>query len=156
MEFVVRYWSSLLPRDFVDRRSEPRWVDYSIHPGSKIGLHNALLAMHDRCEIMQAHGCRFECAVFVVEGGWCERLSEEAASRIFASLPRGDVKWLDIKDFVLPAPVVEEAPGAAEVSDVADLASAPETPMQQLPLFPRMPTPYDDIDEPPRLIDVDT
>jgi len=147
MEFVVRYWSSLLSRDFVDRRSEPRWVDYSIHPGSKIGLHNALLAMHDRCEIMQAHGCRFECAVFVVEDERCERLSDEAAARIFASLPRGDVKWLDIRDFVLPAPVVERAPEAA---------TTPASPAEQLSLFQRMTTPYDDVDDPPRLIDVDT
>ncbi|SDG87471.1 hypothetical protein [Propionivibrio dicarboxylicus] len=153
MEFVVRYWSSLLPRDFVDRRSEPRWVDYSIHPGSKIGLHNALLAMHDRCEIMQAHGCRFECAVFVVEGERSERLSETAAARIFASLPRGDVKWLDIKDFVLPEPVVQALPEEAATPETSTL---PETLATQLSLFPRMPTPYDDVDEPPRLIDVDT
>lgn len=147
MQFVVRYWSSLLPRDFVDRRNAPRWVDYSIHPGSKIGLHNALLAMHDRCEIMHAHGCRFECAVFVVEGERCERLSDEAAARIFASLPRGDVKWLDIKDFVLPTPVGEIAP---------EEAVALESPAEQLPLFPRLSTPYDAIDDPPRLIDIDT
>ncbi|MEI7430858.1 MAG: hypothetical protein WCL27_10410, partial [Betaproteobacteria bacterium] len=65
MKFVVRYWSSLLPNDFRERRNAPRWVDYSIHPGSKIGLHNAMLTVHDRCEILQAHNCKFECAVFV-------------------------------------------------------------------------------------------
>ena len=106
MKFVVRYWSSLLPNDFLERRNEPRWVDYSIHPASKIGLHNAMLAVHDRCEIMQVHGCRFECAVFVVESDISERLSQETANSLFASLPSGDVKWLDSKDFLLPVPPI--------------------------------------------------
>lgn len=147
MIFVVRYWSSLLPNDFLERRNEPRWVDYSIHPGSKIGLHNAMLTVHDRCEIMQAHGCRYECDAFVVEGDVSERLSQETANALFASLPSGDVKWLDIKDFLMPVPPVLTTPTAGKVTP---------TPAEQLPLFVHVHTPYDDTDDPPHLIDIAT
>ena len=147
MKFVVRYWSSLLPNDFLERRNEPRWVDYSIHPGSKIGLHNAMLTVHDRCEIMQAHGCRFECAAFVIEGDISEMLSQEKANSLFASLPRGDVKWLDIKEFLLPVPPIPMTPEAVN--------GTPKS-AEQLPLFVHVHTPYDDIDDPPHLIDIAT
>ena len=147
MKFIVRYWSSLLPNDSRERRNEPRWVDYSIHPASKIGLHNAMLAVHDRCEIMQAHGCRFECAVFVVEGDSSEKLSQETANSLFQSLPRGDVKWLDIKEFLLPAPPIPTTPETVNVTP---------TTAEQLPLFVHVHTPYDDINDSPHLIDIDT
>jgi len=147
MKFVVRYWSSLAPNDFRERRNEPRWVDYSIHPGSKIGLHNAMLAVHDRCEIMLAHGCSFECAVFVIEGDSTERLSQETANSLFASLPRGDVKWLDIKAFLLPVPPIPMTLKAVNVKP---------TSTEQLPLFAHVHTPYDNIDDSPHLIDIDT
>ena len=147
MKFVVRYWSSLLPNDFLERRNEPRWVDYSIHPASKIGLHNAMLAVHDRCEIMHAHGCRFECAVFVVESDISERLSQETANSLFASLPSGDVKWLDIKDFLLPVPPILMTPSAVDVTPTSG---------EQLPLFDHVHTPYDDIDVSPHLVDIAT
>ncbi len=147
MKFVVRYWSSLLANDFPERRNAPRWVDYSIHPGSKIGLHNAMLTVHDRCEIMHAHGCRFECAVFVIEGDSSERLSPETADSLFASLPRGDVKWLDIKEFLLPVPPVPALPEAVEIT--------PE-PAEQLPLFVHVHTPYDDVGDSPHLVDINT
>lgn len=144
MKFVVRYWSSLLPKDFAERRQTQRWVDYSVHPGTKLGLHNAMLAVHDRSEIMQAHGCRFECAVFVIEGEHCERLSAESANSLFMSLPRGDVKWLDIREFLLP--VAPNAP--VTVEEVM--------PPGQLSLFPHVHTAYDDTDTAPHLIDIDT
>jgi len=147
MKFVVRYWSSLLPNDFLERRNEPRWVDYSIHPGSKIGLHNAMLTVHDRCEIMQAHGCRFECAVFVVEGDISERLSQGKANSLFSSLPRGDVKWLDIREFLLP---VSPNPMTPETVSVTPTSA------EQLSLFVHVHTPYDDIDNSPNLIDIAT
>ncbi len=147
VKFVVRYWSSLLSIDAPERRNEARWVDYSIHPGSKIGLHNAMLTMHDRCEIMQAHGCRFECAVFVINGEISERLSQETANSLFESLPRGDVKWLDIKEFLLPMPSMPITPET--------VIKTPES-AEQLPLFVRTHTPYDDRDDSPRLIDIAT
>jgi hypothetical protein len=146
MEFSVRYWSSLLPAEHRERRGERRWLDYSVHPASKLGLHNAMLAMHDRSEILEAHGCQFECAVFVVEDGCSEQLSPEAANELFAVLPRGEVKWLDIRQFLLPSPPEQVSTAPAPV---------PTADAEQLPLFPHVHTPYDDEAEPPHAIDLD-
>jgi hypothetical protein len=146
MKFTVRYWSSLLPAEYRERRGERRWLDYSVHPASKLGLHNAMLAVHDRSEILEAHGCQFECAVFVVEEKSVERLSQETANALFASLPRGEVKWLDIKDFLLPSRP-EHVPAVAAEESIAEA--------EQLPLFPHVHTPYDDVAETPHSIDVD-
>lgn len=142
MRFVVRYWSSLLPDEYRETDGRHRWVDYSIHPASKLGLHNALLAEHDRKEILAAHGGRFGCAVFVVEGGNAEELSSEAAGRLFAALPRGEVKWLDIRRFLLPARPDEAEPAA-------------RCGAKQLPLFEHVHTPYDDLGVAPHSLDVD-
>ena len=147
MNFTVRYWSSLLPKDYRERRGTPRWLDYSVHPASKLGLHNAMLAVHDRSEILQAHGCQFECAVFVVDGESVEKLSPEAADGLFAALPRGEVKWLEIREFLLPAP--PEQPPAVKAADTAPRG-------EQLPLFVHTHTPYDDLDETRHVIDIDT
>lgn len=147
MNFTVRYWSSLLPHDYRERRGAPRWLDYSVHPASKLGLHNAMLAVHDRSEIMQAHGCQFECAVFVVDGERVERLSAEAANVLFAALPRGEVKWLEIREFLLPTPPAQTPPAPA--------ASAPP-PGEQLPLFAHTHTPYDDLNVVAHAIDINT
>lgn len=106
-----------------------------------------MLAMHYRCEIMQAHGCKFECSVFVIEGDSSERLSQETANSLFMSLPRGDVKWLDIKEFLLPVSPVPIMPEAVSTTPVST---------EQVPLFIHVHTPYDNVDESPRLIDIDT
>ena len=147
MNFTVRYWSSLLPHDYRERRGAPRWLDYSVHPASKLGLHNAMLAVHDRSEILQAHGCQFECAVFVVEGESAERLAPETANELFAALPRGEVKWLEIREFLLPV-----APGQSSLAGADDTSPQGE----QLPLFAHTHTPYDDLDETLHAIDIDT
>lgn len=146
MKFVVRYWSSLLPKEFSEEDGKPRWLDYSVHPASKLGLHNALLAVHDRNEILQAHGGLFECAVFVVEGGSAEKLSREAANRLFASLPPGEVKWLEIGGFLLPEHRRAELSARVEGDSPAE---------QQLLLFPHTHTPYDDLNETQHSFDID-
>jgi hypothetical protein len=138
MKFIVRYWSSLLPAEYRERRGERRWLDYSAHPASKLGLHNAMLAVHDRSEILAAHGCQFECAVFVIEEKSVERLSQETANALFAALPRGDVKWLNIKEFLLPSP--PEQRGREAISETTSGG-------EQLPLFAHIHTPYDDLDQ---------
>jgi hypothetical protein len=147
MKFTVRYWSSLLPSEYREQRGQHRWLEYSVHPASKLGLHNALLAVHDRSEILQAHGCQFECAVFVVEGDSAEKLSQEKANELFSSLPRGEVKWLDIREFLLPLPPTGATPEATN--------DAPP-PGEQLALFPHVHTPYDDQGETVHAIDIDT
>ncbi len=142
MKFIVRYWSSLLPGDFRAADTSPRWVDYSVHPASKLGLHNALLAVHDRLEILRAHGGQFECAVFVADGAQVERLAQEEANALFSRLPRGEVKWLDIHDFLLPE-------GDASVAAKAGSDAA------QLPLFAHVHTRYDELEIKPHSLDVD-
>jgi hypothetical protein len=122
LHFVVRYRTGMVDGGVA-------WLDYSKHPASKLGLHNALLAVHDRIEILQARGGRFECRVFAVHDGDAEPLSPEGAERLFAALPHGDVKWTDLCRCLLP-PVL---PPAAE----------------QLVLFPHTHTGYDDLDEHP-------
>lgn len=146
MKFIVRYWSSLLPKEYRERRGERRWLDYSIHPASKLGLHNAMLAVHDRSEILQAHGCQFECAVFIMANERYERLSPQAANELFASLPRGEVKWLAIREFLLPAAPEQPTQAAAG-------STSPEG--EQLPLFVHTHTAYDDLEQTPHAIDLD-
>lgn len=139
MKFTVRYWSSLLP-------APACWVDYSVHPASKLGLHNALLAVHDRCEILAAHGGQFECAVFVSEGERVEKLTPAAADSLFAALPHGEVKWLDIRAGLPPSPELVSAPPAA---------TEPLRQSEQLPLFVHVHTAYDDLDQVRHAIDLD-
>lgn len=136
MKFIVRYWSSQLPKEYCGEDGKPCWLDYSVHPASKLGLHNALLAVHDRIEILDAHGGLFECAVFLEQGDSIEKLSQDAANSMFGSLPSGALKWLDIGNFLLPTQT--QAPQA-----------------QQLPLFEHKHTPYDDLNEAPHSFDID-
>ena len=118
------------------------WLDYSLHPASKLGLHNALLAQHDRIEILEARGGVFECAVFIVRQGQLERLSQEGAERLFATLPHGEVKWIDLCRCLLPPVQVSESPN----QKTAAVAPAPaESP--QIQLFPHTHTLYDDVEE---------
>lgn len=143
MKFIVRYWSSLLPKECLDADGKPRWLDYSVHPASKLGLHNALLAVHDRVEILVANGGRFECAVFWEEENRSEKLSPEAANSLFGSLPPGAVKWLDVGRFLLP-----EQPHIQQAGE-----RLPE--QEQLQLFVQKHTPYEDRNEAPHLFDID-
>lgn len=146
MKFAVRYWSSRLPKAPGETGGQPQWVEYSVHPASKLGLHSALLAVYDRLEILQAHGGQYECAVFVTEDGHGEKLSREMADNLFRHLPRGEVKWPDIERFLLPAQPGAPVPGRA-----------PETrpPGGQLALFDHIHTPYDDLEMPPHMLDID-
>ena len=102
MQFIVRYWSSLLPIEFRKADGSPHLVDYSIHPPTRLGLHNALLSYHDRVEILDAHGGEYECQVYVVEGINFHVLTQELAISLFKTLPSGEVKWTTIREFLLP------------------------------------------------------
>lgn len=141
LKFAVRYWSSLLPEGFSTPETEPPWVDYSLHPASKLGLHNALLAMHDRQEILAGDGGYSDCAVFLVGDGHCEKLSPDMAEKLFSALPHGRIKWLEIGHADPPGKNPAPAP-AGETG-------------QQLPLFPHTHTLYDDLEPPPHHFDVD-
>lgn len=128
--FAVRYRTQLVGEGVP-------WLEYSLHPASKLGLHNALLAEHDRIEILEARGGWFECGVFVVRHGHAEALTQEGAERLFAVLPHGNVKWIDLCRCLLP-PLSELSPPPAAA------ASAP-----QLPLFAHTHTLYDEQEEMP-------
>lgn len=148
MQFAVRYWSSVLAAEgYREPDGSARWLDYSLHPGTKLGLHNALLTVHDRNEILEAHGGEFDCAVFLIRGEQAEKLAAESAARLFAALPHGEVKWLDVWQCLLP-PV----PSAASAAPVPGEAKPP---VGQLPLFMHTHTPYDDLDEKPHHLDID-
>ena len=148
MKFIVRYWSSRLPDAYRKEDGAPRWVDYSLHPASKLGLHNALLAVHDRLDILHAHGGQYGCAVFVQKDDRTEMLSEETATTLFMALPRGEVKWLDIQDCLLPAHP-NERPSTAKTGGVSET--------KQLPLFAPLHThtPYDDLEIKPHSLNID-
>ena len=102
MQFVVRYWSSLLPMEFRKADGSPRLVDYSIHPPTRLGLHNALLSHHDRLEVLKAHGGIYECEVHVDEGINSLVLTQEHAINLFNTLPKGEVEWTTINTCLLP------------------------------------------------------
>lgn len=102
MQFIVRYWSSLLPIEFRKADGSPRLADYSIHPATRLGLHNAMLSHHDRLEILKAHGGEYECEVYVVEGENSHVMTREMAISLFNTLPNGEVKWITIRECLLP------------------------------------------------------
>lgn len=102
MQFIVRYWSSVLPTEFRKADGAPRLVDYSIHPPTRLGLHNAMLSHHDRVEILKAHGGKYECEVYVVENVNSYVLTQEIAVGLFNTLPHGEVKWTTIRECLLP------------------------------------------------------
>ena len=102
MQFIVRYWSSLLPMEFRKADGSPRLADYSIHPATRLGLHNAMLSHHDRMEILKEHGGEYECEVYVVEGENSHVLTQELAISLFNTLPSGEVKWTTIRKCLLP------------------------------------------------------
>jgi len=117
MQFIVRYWSSLLPNEFRNTDGSPRLADYSIHPPTRLGLHNAMLSHHDRVEILKAHGGEYECEVYVVEGVNSHVLTQELANSLFNTLPNGEVKWTTICKCLLPQKQEAQRPGiTGEVS----------------------------------------
>ena len=88
--------------EFRKADGSPRLLDYSIHPPTRLGLHNAMLSRHDRVEILDAHGGKYECEVYVVEGINSHVLTQELAVSLFNTLPNGEVKWITIREFLLP------------------------------------------------------
>jgi len=88
--------------EFRKADGSPRLVDYSIHPPTRLGLHNAMLSHHDRVEILKAHGGKYKCEVYVVEGINSEVLTQEIATSLFNTLPHGEVKWTTIRKCILP------------------------------------------------------
>lgn len=133
--FLVRYRTAAIEHG-------SKWLDYSLHPATKLGLHNALLAVHDRIEILEARHDDFACGVFVVRHDQIEPLTQEGAERLFATLPNGDVKWLDLWQCLLP-PIPDPA------ALTLPAAGAPAEASAQIPLFTHTHTPYDDLDPPP-------
>lgn len=130
MQFTVRYWSALLP-DHHRADGEPHWIDYSVHPATKLGLHNALLTLHDRRQVLERHGGRYDCALFYMEAGEEQMLTPQAAERLFGKLPHGEIHGTDIRTFLLP-------PSEAEQKE-------PPAAVEQLALFEPHHTPYDNV-----------
>jgi hypothetical protein len=136
MRFIVRYWSSLLPKEYRKADGSPRLVDYSIHPPTRIGLHNAMLSHNDRLEILEAHGGQYQCEVYVVEGVHAHVLTREMAVDLFNALPHGEVKWTTIREFLLPKKNEDKVEQRAFTREVSH--------ERQLHLFESGHAPYDD------------
>ena len=115
-------------------------VDYSVHPPTRIGLHNAMLSQNDRMEILEAHGGQYQCDVYVVEGVHAHILTQEMAIDLFNALPHGEVKWTTIREFLLPKNNDAERPTPAPVP------AEEVTHERQLHLFEGGHTPYEDKD----------
>lgn len=110
-----------------------RLLDYSVHPPTRLGLHNAMLTRNDRVEILEAYGGEFECEVFVIEGMNSHPLTQELAVRLFHALPSGEVKWLTIREFLWPPGPPPELPESPAQSQ--QLAAAQISHETQLHLF---------------------
>lgn len=61
-----------------------------------------MLARNDRVEILETYGGSFQCEVYVVEGANSYVLTQDMAIRLFNTLPSGEVKWITIREFMLP------------------------------------------------------
>ncbi|MDZ4202427.1 MAG: hypothetical protein U1C96_09815 [Gallionella sp.] len=110
MRFIVRYGSSALPTEFRNADGSLRLLDYSIHPPTRLGLHNAMFVCNDRREILETYGGTYECEVYVVEGMNSQMLTQELAIKLFNALPSGEVKWITIREFLQPR---QDSTGAA-------------------------------------------
>jgi hypothetical protein len=160
MKFAVRYWSSLLPKVPGEVDEHPHWIDYSLHPASKLGLNCALLAVFDRLHILKAHGGQYDCTIFVLENGGSRQLyykkTEDMHSnkKMYSSLPKGEIQMLDIKPFLLP--VKPEVPAAVPIPP-ATIPQSTSPPEKSPPpnVFEHTHTPYDDLDPPRHLLDID-
>ena len=132
------------------------WVDYSRHPATKLGLHNALLSEHDRVEILMARGEEFEVGVFVMRDSIQELLSDEGAERLFRALPAGDVKWIDLCNCLLPP--VPDLPLASRPSALpsSNDGSNANVASIQLGLFSHAHPPYDEAGASPEVHLLDT
>lgn len=115
----------MLPKEFRKADGSLRLLDYSVHPPTRLGLHNAMLTRHDRLEIIESYGGQFECEVYVVEAMNSYVLTEELAVTLFNALPSGEVKWTTIRKFLLPQNREVQSPAT----------TAPVTHEQQLHLF---------------------
>lgn len=132
----------MLPKEFRKADGSLRLLDYSVHPPTRLGLHNAMLTRHDRVEILESYGGQFECEVYVVDGMNTHVLTEELAVTLFNSLPSGEVKWTTIREFLLPQQKEAHTPVSESISHE-----------QQLHLFEYAHVADDD--SPPHHFDVD-
>ncbi len=133
----------MLPREFRKADGSLRLLDYSAHPPTRLGLHNAMLTRHDRVEILESYGGYFECEVYVVDGMNSQVLTEALAVSLFNALPSGEVKWTTIREFMHPQNQAEHSSAIAEQISHE----------QQLHLFEYVHA--SDDDSPPHHLDID-
>ena len=145
MKFAVRYWSSLFPKEARQPKGMKPWVIYSLHPPSKLGLHSAMLSMHDRLEILAAHGGEFVCALFVLEDEKIEPLPPELVDTLFSVLPKRELTWAEFESYLHPSPIKEPE----------SVPFIPPPAPEPLPTIAHTHTLYDDLEPTPHILDVD-
>ncbi len=122
MQIIVRYWLTHppLPSDGpIQARSG--WLDHSIHPASRLGLHNAILAAEDWLSILRSkygltpHGCD----IFVDERDKTIALNLSEAQTLYNFLEHGQLQWALCEQVLRGGAPSEEkpAPAAEEPED---------------------------------------
>lgn len=93
MEFAVRYWIAKAPVPYDGHRwDDEAWITHSLHPPTRLGLHNAILSAEDRLAVLHRldettpHGCD----IFLVEGENAIILSVHEADELLVMVEHGE------------------------------------------------------------------
>lgn len=96
MQIIVRYWLTHPPLPLDGRPHAPSgWLDHSIHPPSRLGLHNAILAAEDWLSILhRKYGTTpHACDIFVEDRGKTVVLDVGEAQELYGLLEHGQLQW---------------------------------------------------------------
>lgn len=126
MQIIVRYWLTHPPLPFDGRIPErPGWLDHSIHPPSRLGLHNAILAAQDWLSILrQKYGTTpHACEIFIEDEDKTILLNVGEAQALYELLEHGSLQWEMCERVLRGAAPGEDKPLPA--ADGAEDAPAP-------------------------------
>ncbi len=114
MQVLVRYWLSNPPVPYGGhRRDDAAWLDHSVHPATRIGLRNAVLAAEDRLAALrqlhpgEAHGC----VIFLAEDEESQVLSIHEADILSEMVEHGEFTWETLRTLVATQHRSTPAPG---------------------------------------------
>lgn len=93
MQFAVRYWIAKAPIPFDEHRwDDSAWITHSLHPPTRLGLHNAILSAEDRLAVLRGHEDQMPhgCDIFLVEGENTIILSVHEADELLGMVEHGE------------------------------------------------------------------
>ena len=112
MRFSVRYWIQHPPVPYGEHPEQSgEWLEHSSHPGTRIGLHNALLSAQDRLSILYAlhretpHGVD----VFIIDLRTVV-LSIAEGVDLLRLLDTGELSWSGFEGLLRMRPAVSGQP----------------------------------------------